>query len=143
MLILPLTVFSQEDSSPIQKSDFNKNSIHASIGTVVLYSTINCYYDRVIFERNKNKTTLGLLRLGYGRFGGIENGGGQYILQSGILRGYFEGLLGFSIRPQDGDEAVKPAISLGYRWQKPDKNLLFRAGIAYPESIYLGLGLSF
>jgi hypothetical protein len=143
LLISPLHLFSQQEHSPQADKKLNKNSIHASIGTVILYSTINCYYDRVIFERHKNKTTVGLFRLGYGRFGGIENEGEQYILQSGIFRSYFEGLLGFAIRPQDGDELLKPAISIGVRWQEPNKSFLFRTGIAYPESIYFGLGFSF
>ena len=141
--ITPLQLFSQDDPSAHNESELKKNSIHASIGTVILYSTINCYYDRVIFEKGRNKKNLGLLRLGYGWFGGIENDGQQYMLQSGIQREYFEGLLGFSIRPQDGDEALKPAISVGFRWQKPNKSFLFRTGIAYPESLYLGVGFAF
>ncbi len=36
-----------------------------------------------------------------------------------------------------------PAFSLGYRYQKPQKPIIFRTGLGYPDAVYVSLGYSF
>jgi hypothetical protein len=38
---------------------------------------------------------------------------------------------------------IWPSISLGYRYQKPQKPFLFRTGLGYPDAVYVSLGYSF
>jgi hypothetical protein len=36
-----------------------------------------------------------------------------------------------------------PSGNIGYRFQKPDSNFIFRTGIGWPEALYIGVGVSF
>lgn len=38
---------------------------------------------------------------------------------------------------------MAPALTVGYRYQKPGDNFIFRAGIGFPEIYYLSLGFCF
>jgi hypothetical protein len=38
---------------------------------------------------------------------------------------------------------ILPAITIGYRYQKPDGHLVFRTGIASPDGVYVALGAAF
>jgi len=35
------------------------------------------------------------------------------------------------------------AGEIGYRYQNPEGGFLFRTGIAWPETVYIGLGFNF
>lgn len=36
-----------------------------------------------------------------------------------------------------------PNIDLGYRFQKPNRGFIYRAGIGFPEAVYLSIGYAF
>ena len=74
--------------------------------------------------------------------------GGPYVLaQYGILTGskhhHFEAAVGL-LHVFTGDLAGFPVSgSFMYRFQNPSKPLIVRAGVAFPEALNLGIGLSF
>ena len=47
----------------------------------------------------------------------------------------------FSYNYNTGNK-ILPAANVGYRFQKPERNFLFRTGIGFPDAIYIGVGLS-
>lgn len=51
---------------------------------------------------------------------------------------------GIHNEPQKSDfYFLRPAGSIGYRFQKPGSHFSFRAGVGYPESIFVNLGFVF
>lgn len=70
-------------------------------------------------------------------------------LQAGILTGggksHFEAALGVGVAHlfKDYGPFWFPAITLGYRKQKPGKHVFFRTGVSFPELVYFGWGYNF
>lgn len=140
-------VFGQLDLPSDTKPTFNKNAIHGSVGTVLLYASVSGYFERMLFDRMKRNYLATIVRVGIGHYGGLKNSGSFTLIQAGIMtgqdKGHFEGAFGFAHRTNKNDDYYEPAIAAGYRWQKPEGNFIFRTGVAYPESLYAGVGFCF
>jgi len=143
-----LLLFLSIHKATAQENTFNKNLIHTSIGSGGLYFSATVYYDRIIKQKMWNRNITSFIRVGYGSavYYGSES---SYLLtQYGILTGVKKHHLEVSVGPAYftnrnllGD--YSPTAALGWRYQKPGGNFIFRLGIAVPEAIYLGLGIAF
>jgi hypothetical protein len=142
-----------------------ENVIYVSTGTVIAYSSVNLNYDhRIIQSENgffKNYYVTGEVGLFNSNSGfapgsssnGITTGIGIIGL-TGNGNGHFETSLGLSLNieteikgedPNDFEEEdvfVLPELSIGYRYQKAH-GFMYRAGIGFPQTIYIGAGYSF
>lgn len=51
---------------------------------------------------------------------------------------------GYEPKPTFGDyTSWTPAVSVGYRYQKPTGGFIFRTGAGFPDGVYLSIGLAF
>ena len=141
-------IYSQQDSIKQTESIYRKNIIHGSIGTIAIGYSASIFYDRILFESQKESKFTTFLRVGYqGNIFVLSKGGNAYILEGGILTGnnfsHFEGALGVTYFTVDYNYRVLPAFSIGYRGQKPKGSFMYRTGIGNPEWLYFGLGFAF
>jgi len=142
------SVFSQSHESKKDGNLTGNNIIHLSLAPDIAYNAATIFFDRII-SQNGNLATF--FRIGYGGWSKLLIGGGsQTLAQGGIILGSnnrkFEIALGAAIQNEKTNNIKEsntiPAISLGLRSQKPGKRFVFRAGIGYPEGIYVGVGHS-
>lgn len=141
-----------------------KSAIYLSAGTVFLYSSVNVNYDFRIkqsegFFKNYYATIeAGVFNTNSGFAPGYSTNG--FTTGIGVIgltgkgNGHFETSLGLSlnieteINGDDPDDLAKeeafilPELSLGYRYQKAN-GVMFRAGIGFPQTVYIGVGYSF
>jgi hypothetical protein len=160
--------YGQERGDSLQQVGFRKNSVHATAGFAGLMGAYNVTYERMILE-SKGDGFQGLwVKVGTGGWGVWSSGGPYQSLMLGILTGarssHFELNFGivrmvnkstyerdkytsdFYSEPAPSKSSythIRPAGSVGYRYQKPGGRFLFRTGIGYPETLYLGLGTAF
>ena len=158
--------FGQEEN--VEKVNFNKNAIYGSIGrigSIAGASLLDSYsgwtgtYERMIKQKMWGKNISSFVRVGFGKtsldgkswFGGKDYhregkliytqygvffGGNNHHLELGLgiahyVNGYWE------------SDGILPSTTVGYRYQKPGGNVIFRMGGSFPELFYIGLGLSF
>ena len=145
--------------------DSAKNVVYFSAGSVLVYSSFNLNYDyRIIqsetgFFKNYYATIeAGIFNSNSGFAPGPTSGGFTtgigLIGLTGKGNRHFETSLGLSLNIEteiEGDSPngiakkvtfVLPELSLGYRYQKAN-NFMFRTGIGYPQTVYIGAGYSF
>ncbi|PWH85355.1 hypothetical protein [Brumimicrobium oceani] len=132
--------------------ELNNNSIYVNAGYLFVYATLNVNYERIIKQHIWNKNISSFGRVGVGVFENWGGDGGYTMVQIGLLTGennhHLEISAGFSLDvPRIGwsDEPLGHpfAGNIGWRFQKPDKNLIIRSGFGVPEGIYFGIGVSF
>lgn len=122
------------------------NAIYFTLAPDLVFWAAGLYYERIMYTWEKGKL---FARAGYQGWAIIiAEGGDAIIFQPGIITGtntgHFEAALGATyITSSENDGFFAPAVSVGYRRQKPGKRFLFRAGIGYPDGIYVSLGTSF
>lgn len=157
-LILIFITISQISYSQENSPNFKKNDIYATLGLAT-----NLSYERWVGETKNEKFTF-YWRNGLGIWSNWAVGGPQFVTSITALTGQknshleFNGGLTLLYDKQSYDIGVSnanskpprseylqilPAITIGYRYQKPTGGFLFRAGIGFPEYIYIGLGSSF
>jgi len=146
-----------------------RNALQVSAGFSGFRGAYHFTYERRIISFEKN-SLIGLwAKGGFGGWGVIYSTGGPYQhLSLGILtgknKGHFElnfggarmynktglehdtAIRNHQLEPKlTKDDFVKlsPIGAIGYRYQKPSGNFLFRCGIGYPESVYIGFGVGF
>ena len=143
------SINAQEETEKKSDSSINKNAIYGSVGTAGVYFSATAYYERMFLGKHENVKNSFFARAGYG---GVASWGGNWsylLVQGGILtnakgKSHFEGALGLVFFSEEVyDSSVGPAISAGYRNQKPGKSFIFRAGAGYPEALYVGVGFGF
>ena len=122
-----------------------KISIHGSVGSLGLYFSATGKLEFLFYSTQNKKLTL-FARGGFGGFATYGDQGTYLLIEPGLLIGaknsHLEFSTGLNIYLNDGEFVNFPLSgTLGYRYQKWDGKLLFRAGIAWPEGVYLGLGL--
>ena len=131
------------------RGGIDRSTIHISLAPDVAYNAATIFYDHIITHNGKLAT---FARVGYGGWAKLLIGAGtQTFAQGGIIVGTnkkkFEASAGVAFQNEKTDDITKsstvPAVSLGIRSQKPGKHFVFRAGLGYPEGIYVGLGHSF
>ena len=138
-----------------------RNALQVSAGFSGFRGAYHVTYERRIISFEKN-SLIGLwAKGGFGGWGVIYSTGGPYQhLSLGILtgknKGHFELNLGgarmynktglehyTAIRDHQLELDFSPIGAIGYRYQKPSGNFLFRCGVGYPESVYIGFGVGF
>ena len=86
-------------------------------------------------------------RAGYGGYAILLGSPGSLVLvEGGILTGvdksHFEAAIGMSyFMEKEDNRYLTPAVSFGYRLQKPGGRFIFRTGLGYPEGLYVGFGV--
>lgn len=136
-------IYGQEEKAPEEL--LNKNAIYGSFGIGGIYFTGTGYYERMITQRKKIST---FLKVGYGGYAILGEDGAFVLAQYGLLTGIEKHHLEFSLGSNlflSGafKDDLPVSAALGYRFQKPRGNFIFRMGIAVPEAVYIGVGLSF
>ena len=157
---------SGQDLSKTQAS----NVIYASAGTLGGWFTAGANYERQLFSTDNKLYVNYYLRACIGALAtwGAEGPYGTLSLQGtfGEKKSHLEIGLGmgaffnkgsyetglsnsYSSNPSYEAELSRwdytdfiPAISAGYRFQKPDGGLVLRTGIGFPERIYISIGLA-
>ena len=134
-------------SAPLMNdTTLSKNNLFGTAGSVIGYGGISVNYARYISYVETIHTSL-WVRLSAGKTYSLVIGGFSFQQLSvsaltGRKNNHFEaaaGLLRFHWDRFD----IAPAGNLGYRYQKPEGGFIFRAGIAFPESLYISFGFSF
>ena len=167
LILLTEVSLCQNNNEIIAESE-KKNIVYATIGFVPIWGVINLNYERVLLSKEEGFFSSYLLRLGGGKWFSWLAGGPNGVIGLTALTGrrnsHLETHLGFTslynkylydlamwdYNEYGGQSPIKssyfyylPSAAIGYRFQKPDGSFLFRGGIAFPESIYLGLGVLF
>ena len=148
-----------------------KNTIYAS-GTLGWWFVASASYERRLFSTDNKFYANYYLRASYGggnswnTKSSIEGPYGSLSLQGvfGPKKSHLELGLGFaalydidgygievrsanlsnSSEPSRSDFTIwAPAISVGYRYQKPTGGFIFRTGMSYPDGVYLSFGFAF
>jgi hypothetical protein len=107
-----------------------------------------------MFRRKSHESKVAsFVKAGFGAWSAPNSGndpgfmGSYFLSQYGILTGvkkhHFEVSAGFT--KFFGAKNVETLLSgsIGYRRQKPDSQFIFRTGVGWPETLYLGIGVSF
>jgi hypothetical protein len=151
LLFVSNTVAAQSEKPNLIENKMFNNAIYGSVGYGLVYVDATVYYERM-FNRNAQESISTFVKVGYGVIGvgvpGFEGGPGNYILgQFGILTGvrkhHLEVSAGLTKYYGDVDISIPWSVSIGYRFQKPGGNFIFRTGVGWIEGIYAGLGTSF
>jgi hypothetical protein len=114
-----------------------------------MYGTLMGNYERALYQPyDKFLTSIGV-RIGVGRWVVWGDIGNHYIATLQVLSGKAKSHLEIGAGAVAGAvnvhaiRKIRPAGNLGYRFQKPGGVVLLRAGIGFPEALYLSLGLCF
>lgn len=126
-----------------------KNTISISGGTIILASSANLAYERMLLS-SKSAVLHSLWIKGrassFGNNDWIESDH-KYLIDLaavgliGQTRMHMELSLGIGMFPIDNQ--FFPTLSAGYRYQKDKGGFIFRTGLGYPEFLYIGLGYGF
>ncbi|MGC9341331.1 MAG: hypothetical protein ACP5E3_01375 [Bacteroidales bacterium] len=120
-----------------------RNAVYGSLGTGLFFFSGTGFYEQILTKNTAHKKVLSFVK---GGFGGYANRKGwtYLMLQYGILTGssanHLElgaGLVYYFI----GDSPLSGTI--GYRYQKPGGDFIFRTGISRPEVLYVSIGVAF
>ncbi|MEQ9375010.1 MAG: hypothetical protein RIG68_07535 [Imperialibacter sp.] len=136
------SVYAQEDQT--QDVGLNKNGFYGAAGIVPFYLTATAYYERILGQK---KVVTSFVKVGYGVYSSW-GGGGRYVLaQYGILTGKKNNHFELGAGPNwflkgDFEGRLPVTATMGYRFQKPAGDFIFRTGVSIPESVYIGVGIS-
>lgn len=141
------TTLHSQELPEITPNQFRPNLIHGGLGTGLVIFTATINYERIVTQHFDKSITATYAKVGYGGFATYAGGGEYWFLQYGILTGkkanHFEASAGPLFDLGDGEIVLPVAFGLGYRRQKPGKPFMLRTGVAFPETLYFGMGLSF
>ena len=142
LCLLQNQIFAQELDTPA----FRKTSLHGGLGFAGIYATGFLNLEQMLTQHLDKKITGTFAKVGLGTYGSWVDSGDYLYLQYGFITGkkanHFEMSAGpnFVLR---GDMTLPIAFSFAYRHQKPAKSFFYRAGMAFPESLFFGMGLAF
>jgi hypothetical protein len=166
-LLFILTLFTNTVSAQTKANETSaKNAIYISAGSIFVYSSVNLNYDFRIRQSENGFFKNYYATLEAGVFyansffvpGSSRNGfttGLGVIGLTGKGNRHFETSLGLSLNVEteinvddnnyttEKEEVfIFPELSLGYRYQKAN-GFMFRAGVGFPQTVYIGAGYSF
>lgn len=146
-LLMTNSIFAQGESETNTGTQLRKNSIQGSVSTLLIYFSAYGTYE-YIFWQNKKTHLAAFAKAGYGGFNFWGDLGGVVLFEGGILTGanksHFEAAIGMRyLIYRDSDSFGLPALSAGYRLQKPGGHFIFRTGLGFPDGVYIGFGVSF
>lgn len=146
--------FSQYDASTAQSFKYAKNTLDVVYGTFGFTGALTTSYQRFLLKQPKVINLF--LRLGFGKQFGFdveENEDREvYLLNVGLATGrrkhHFEcglGIVNDFVKNERYTNFLEVSGFVGYRIQsfRSKSPFVFRAGIGYPETLYMGFGLSF
>lgn len=148
LLCICVTLNSLTQDSVNQNERFKSNNITLSAGTAVIWHSATVFYERMLKQKMWDKNIASFVKIGGGYIiewsFDPEYGGPSVIAQYGLLFGprahHFELGLGLSY----DSFLMRPfSFTTGYRFQRPNKSLVLRAGLSFPEGAYLGFGIAF
>ncbi|MBX0333092.1 hypothetical protein K3G39_07570 [Pontibacter sp. HSC-14F20] len=160
--------YAQEMAPAEGNQGYRKNAILATAGTVGLMGAYSLSYERMLLA-SKEGSMQGLwAKVSVGGWGVWSSGGPYQSVMLGTMTGRKNNHLELNFglartvdnsaydhvkklsehfsepQPLKSDYInLRPAGSIGYRYQKPASRLFFRAGAGYPEILYLGIGAAF
>jgi hypothetical protein len=148
--------FSQENPASKNSIGLKKNVLYATLGVDYgeFYGTLLGNYERMIVEIPKTFVQSIWVRVGAGPWVWWAADGMNYVSTISLITGrrnvHFETGFGvvFTYHSMEGDfhPLVKDRITagnLGFRFQKPGGQFVFRTGIGWPEFMYVSLGVCF
>jgi hypothetical protein len=140
-----------------------KNNIYPGISLGLMWGSLTINYERKLFNLDESQQASAYLRAAYGNWGVWGASGNGLLLSLNCIPSkkpsHVElGLGAAMLIVKDLDNCAqppeermddknltwfKPVFNLGYRYQHPYKNFLFRIGASFPEGAYMGLGVHF
>ena len=164
-LLLSSVIFSQSNDVS-DENTLKSNNISFSAGTALLAHGLGLMYQRII---QPNPTQIACFTLSANvNFFRVDFFGASNTLvfsaRGGLLTGcnkrnHFEanfgaglanvveesysGIYGSGGSSGSNYMAIYPVGNIGYRFQEPNENYIFRAGIGFPELLYVGFGVAF
>ena len=148
--------------------EIKKNAIYGTVGFLGVWAVADINYERLIVERRDKFLNTIWLRVGGGGYAGWDASGplaiAGFTLLTGKRNSHIEAHLGLSSaydktgydiglsNARGGYEpepsrfdyiSFAPSCALGYRFQMPDGGVIFRTGFGFPETFYIGIGISF
>lgn len=147
VFIMLSNVLSQNAKENEKTSYVAKNCLNASFGAVVLtYTNAGLNYERIIGYGKRPTISAVFMRIGLGIWQDWGNAATNTLATINYLTGHknnhFE--YGYGLVYSKGfDPFIVPAGNVGYRYQNPKGGLVFRTGIAFPETIFVTGGYSF
>jgi hypothetical protein len=148
--------FSQTTNSEYKPIELKKNVIYGTLGIDYweFYGTLMGNYERMIFQLPKSFVNSVWVRVGAGPWAWWTGEGINYVSTLSVLTGrksaHLEIGSGLLITYNSDHNSYHPLINnsylagnLGFRYQKPGGNFVFRTGMGWPEFMYLSLGVCF
>ena len=145
-LILPFWASIPLTAQELQTPAFRKTSLHGGLGFAGLYATGFLNLEQMLTQHPDKKITATFAKVGLGSYGSWTDTGDYLYLQYGFITGKKANHFEMSAGPNfvlKGEMELPIAFSFAYRHQKPAKSFFYRAGLAYPESLFFGMGLAF
>lgn len=170
LVFTPITQGQTSEIQPV-KQGLRKNIIYGTIGaSPSVYAVIQGNYERIVIQTEKGFFKNYLVRAGGGSWASWTGSGPHGVITFTGLTGkknshievsigmvtFYDGAsydIGVSNSYRDGvsiyPEPTKseyldfyPAGGIGYRFQQPGGNFVFRVGLSIPEAIYISLGFA-
>jgi hypothetical protein len=147
-------VIKEEKETAKRTEKIFNNAIYGSLGYALIAGSGTIYYERMLKQNRLENNISFFTKIGIGQ-AVFWDADGKYILgQLGVLTGnknsHFETSLGmvyFYGGSEKNWHQNNPLTllsgSVGYRYQKPSSRFIFRAGAAWPEMVYLSIGVRF
>ena len=161
-VLLSNLAFAQSNESTVN-GILQKNSLSFNVGTALLANGGGIKYERLIPKKSVYYTLSAGAHLFRFDFFTTENHT-VLSINNGLITGldkrnHFEASIGLGwdnvnkeassgIYGSGGSAASQysqfiPVANMGYRFQAPNKDFVFRTGIGFPELVYVGLGVAF
>ncbi|GEM_PF-1381122 len=164
-LLFSTITFSQSNDT-VHQNTLTSNSISFTLGSVVLANGLGLTYQRIVKpKQNKSicftlSAAVNLLRVDF--FGVSKTS--ILSIRGGLLTGFdkrnhfeanigaglanveeeaYSGIYGSGGSPASEYRDIYLVGNIGYRFQRPNDDFVFRTGIGYPELLYVGFGIAF
>lgn len=145
-ILLSQSVIAQSIKSDSSKSKMYNNSLNLSIGPggiLIFFLPAAIYYERMFQGKLFGPKISSIVDVGVGFETHWGDSGPFYMARYGILIGNKKPHLEVKAGAAIVYNELHPSFSIGYRSQKPQSNFIFRTGVGWPETLYVGWGVSF
>lgn len=139
----------QRQSDDKEKFKIKTSTIYGSLGITPLYGHVSTNFELMFVERPDKVFIKRGVRVGTGIYQYFDDASLNSIISytclTGAEKNHFE--LGVGVAYMHfltrSANYLLPAPNIGYRYQKPEGNFIFRSGLGFPELLYVGLGYLF
>lgn len=129
---------------------FAGNVVYGTNGSVIVASIGKISYERIVInpDNSLNASLWFKLDVGAVYSGKLFSyyGAGFTLLTSGKENNHVEfngGLSYFDEIVSNNDDTALPNFAVGYRYQRPGGELVFRTGLGFPDGLYASFGYAF